>query len=455
VLVSPTRSPGITIDYPGQLDWRVLALSVAVCIGSTMLFALVPAIQASHVDLSGALKNEGGGLVGGSGRSRVRSVLVFVQVALSFVLIVGTGLLLRSLVQMQNSDPGFSTRNVVVSSADLFSNGYKPDRAKIFYEQMLERIRALPGVQSVALEGVRPFSYADYSSAPLEIEGYQPPRNEQVSADYNQVSEGYFATIGIPIVSGREFTRNDDENAPSVAIVNETMAGKYWLGKDAVGQRLKVKDKWMEVVGVAKNAHYRTKLEQPTPFFYVPVRQNFLVQNGFIIRTDQSAVAIMNALAREIHVLDPNLAPLDTISLQEQVDRMSYTQRLAAALLGIFGGMALFLASIGLYAVMSYSVSQGARELGMRMALGADTRDVVRLVISRGLRLTTAGIVIGAIAALMLTRLMDNLLYKVSPRDPMAFGIAFVIMTTVALIACFLPAWRATRIDPAQVLRDQ
>ena len=193
VLVAPTRTPGITIDYPGQLDWRVLALSVAVCIGSTMLFALVPAIQASHVDLSGALKSESSGMIGGSGRSRLRSVLVFVQVALSFVLIAGTGLLLRSLAQMQSSDPGFSTRNVVVSSVDLFSAGYKPDRAKIFYEQLLERIRALPGVQSAALARVRPFSYGTYSSAPLEIEGYQPPRNEQLTADYNEVGEGYFS----------------------------------------------------------------------------------------------------------------------------------------------------------------------------------------------------------------------------------------------------------------------
>src|SRR6266446_2827973 len=238
VLVSPTRIPGITIDYPGQLDWRVLALSVAVCIGSTMLFALVPAIQASHVDLSGALKSEGSGVVGGSGQSRLRSVLVFVQVALSFVLIAGTGLLLRSLMQIQNSDPGFSTRNVVVSAADLFSAGYKSDRAKIFYEQLLERIRALPGVQSAALARVRPFSYAVYSSAPLEIEGYQPPRNEQVAADYNQVGEGYFSAIGIPIVTGREFARNDGENAPPVAIVNETMAAKYWPEKNAIGQRL-------------------------------------------------------------------------------------------------------------------------------------------------------------------------------------------------------------------------
>jgi len=453
VLVSPVRTPGITIDYPGQLDWRVLVLSVAVCIGSTMLFALVPAIQASHADLSGALKSEGSGVVGGSGQARLRSALVFVQVALSFVLIVGTGLLLRSMVQMQNSDPGFSTRKVVVSSVDLLSAGYKPDRAKIFYEQMLERIRTLPGVESVALARVRPFSYAVYSSAPLEIEGYQPPRNEQLTADYNEVGEGYFSTIGIPIVAGREFTRNDDENAPPAAIVNETMAAKYWPGKDVVGQRLKVKDKWMEVVGVAKNANYRTKLEQPTPFFYVPVRRNFVVQNGFIIRTEQSATAVMNAFVREIHALDPNLAPLDTITIQEQVDRMSYTQRLAVTLVAAFGGMALFLAAIGLYAVISYAVSQSTRELGLRMALGAGVSDLLRLVMSRGLLLTGGGIVLGVVAALTVTRLMGNLLYKVSPRDPLAFGLAFIIMIAVALIACSLPAWRATRIDPVRALR--
>jgi len=451
--VSPVRSPGITIDYPGQLDWRVLALSVAVCIGSTMLFALVPAIQSSHVDISGALKSEGSGMIGGSGRSRLRSVLVFVQVALSFVLIAGTGLVLRSLVRMQNADPGFSTQSVAVTSVDLFSAGYKPDRAKIFYEQLLERIRALPGVQSATLARLRPFSYGVYSSAPLEIEGYQPPRNEQLAADYNEVGEGYFATIGIPIITGREFNRTDDENAPPVAIVNETMAAKYWPGKNPAGQRLKVKDKWMEIVGVAKNANYRTKLEQSTPFFYVPVRQNFFVQNNIIIRTDQSPTAIRNALGREVHALDPTLAPLDAISLQEQVDLMSYTQRLAVALLAIFGGMALFLAAIGLYAVMSYSVSQATRELGMRMALGAGARDILGLVLSRGLRLTIAGIAIGGVAALLLTRLMGNLLYQVSPRDPIAFGVALIILLAVALLACFLPARRAMRVDPVQALR--
>ncbi len=453
VLAFPSQSPGIIVSLPGAIDWRVLALSAGVCILSTLFFALVPAIQASHVDLSGALKAEASGTVGGHGRSRLRSALVLIQVSLSFVLLAGTGLLLQSLQRIQNSSPGFAARDVVVSSVALFSAGYKPDRAKIFYDQMLERIRVIPGVESATFARVRPFSYKVYSNAPITIDGYQTAPDEQPSADYNEVGENYFATIGIPLNSGREFNRSDDENAPPVAVVNETMAAKYWPGKDPLGQRLQVKDKWMQVVGVAKNSNLRDKFEEKKPFFYVPLRQNFSVQNGFFIRTRQSPAAMMSILANEIHALDPNLAPVDTITMQEQVDRMSYTQRLAVTLIALFGGMALFLAAIGLYAVMSYAVSQSTRELGLRMALGARAADVLRLVLSRGLLLTAGGIVIGAIAALTLTRLMGNLLYQVSPRDPLAFALAFVIMTVVALIACFLPAWRATRIDPVRALR--
>ena len=453
-LVLAFRPPvaGIVIDYPGQIDWRVLALSASICVLSTLVFALVPAIQASHVDLSGALKTEGSGVLGGTGRSRLRSALVLVQVSLSFVLLAGTGLLLQSLNKMRNANPGFST-DVIVSVADLFSAGYNLERAKIFHTQLLDRVRTLPGVESAALTRVIPFSYNVFSSAPIEVDGYQPPPNEQPTVDDIEVTEDYFTTLGIRIVSGREFVRTDDENAPAVAIINETMAAKYWPGKDALGQRLKVKDKWVQIVGIAKNANYRTKLEIPAPFFYVPLRQNFRVQNSLLIRTLETPGALMNALAREVHALDPNLAPWPADRLQEQVDEMSYSQRLAVMLVSIFGAMALFLAAIGLYAVISYSVSQGTRELGLRMALGAGTGDLLRLVVSWGLRLTIAGIVIGAIAAVLLTRLMGNLLYKVSPRDPLAFGLAFLVMAIVAFIACFMPAWRASRIDPVQALR--
>jgi macrolide transport system ATP-binding/permease protein len=454
VLSFPSPAAGILIDLPGRIDWRVLVASVAICVGATMLFALMPAIHASHVDLSGALKTDGGGVVAGSYRSRLRSALVLVQVSLSFVLLAGTGLLLQSLQRMQKTSPGFST-DVIVSGADLVSAGYNLERAKAFDTQLLDRVREIPGVESATLSRLTPLSYATFSSAPLAIDGYQPAPDEQLNSSYLEIGEDYFKTLGIPIVAGREFQRTDDENAVPIAIVNETMAVKYWPGKDPIGQRLKVKDRWLQIVGVAKNVKYENKLELPRTFFYVPIRQNFLESNTLLIRTHEAPGAIRAALAREMHVLDPNLAPTAPFRVQEQVDRKGYTHRLATTLIAIFGAIALFLAAIGLYAVMSYSVSQSRRELGLRIALGANARDLLRLVVSRGLQLTAAGIVFGGIAALILTRLMGNLLYKVSPHDPLAFGCAIVVITIASLTACFLPAWRATRIDPVQALREQ
>src|SRR5438874_2333618 len=222
VLSFPTPAAGIVIDFPGQIDWRVLVVSAAVCILATFVFALVPAIQASHVDLSGALKTEAGGVLSGSTRSRLRSGLVLVQVSLSFVLLAGTGLLLQSLQQMQNASPGFST-DVIVSGADLFSAGYNLERAKAFHTQLLDRAREIPGVESATLARLIPFSYGVFSSAPLEIDVYQPAPNEQLNVSYNEVAEDYFKTLRIPIVAGREFQRTDDENAAPVAIINETM----------------------------------------------------------------------------------------------------------------------------------------------------------------------------------------------------------------------------------------
>jgi predicted permease len=452
VLAFPKPVAGIVVDFSGQIDWRVLAVSSGICVLATLVFAMVPAIHASHVDLSGALKSDAGGVVAGSSRSRLRSALVLVQVSLSFVLLAGTGLLLQSLNKMRNASPGFAT-DVVATGADLLSAGYKPDRAKIFVTQLLDRVRAIPGVESATVTRVMPFSYVNFSSAPIQVDGYEPAPNEQPEGDYVQIGEDYFATLGVPLISGREFSRTDDENSPPVAIVNETMVAKYWPGKDALGQRLKVKDTWMQIVGVVKTTNYRTKLEKPLPFFYVPVRQNFFVQNTFLIRTRETPGAIMNALAQQIHALDPTLAPIVPSRLQEQIDRVSYAQRLAVTLVALFGAMALFLAAIGLYAVMSYSVSQTTRELGMRMALGANARDILGLVLARGLRLTTAGIAVGGVAALLLTRLMSGMLYRVSPRDPIAFSLAIIVLIVVAWIACFVPARRATRIDPVRALR--
>lgn len=454
VLSFPSPAAGIVIDLPGQIDWRVLVVSVAICVCATLLFALMPAIQASHVDLSSALKTEGGGVVGGSSGSRLRSGLVLVQVSLSFVLLAGTGLLLQSLQRMQDTNPGFST-DVIVSGIDLFSAGYNLERAKAFDTQLLDRVREIPGVESATLTRLIPFSYGDFSTTSLAIDGYQSAPDEQLNSSYLEVGEDYFKTLGIPIVTGREFQRTDDENAAQVAIINETMAAKFWPGKDPIGQRVKVKNRYLQIVGVAKTVSYENNLELPRTFFYVPLRQNFFESNNLLIRTRETPGAIRNALAREVRALDSTLAPTTPFRVAEQVNRKGYTQRLAATLIAIFGAMALFLAAIGLYAVMSYSVSQARRELGMRMALGAGARDILRLVLSRGLRLTVAGIAIGGVGALLLTRLMGNLLYKVSPHDPLAFGSALAVITIASLAACFLPARRAIQIDPAQVLREQ
>ncbi len=453
VLAFPSPVPGIIVNFPGQIDWRVLSLSGGVCIAATLIFALAPAVQASRVDLTGALKAESSGVVGGHGRSRLRSALVLIQLALSFVLLVGAGLLIQSVERMRTADPGFSVRNVILSGVDLVSAGYNEERTRRFEDQLVERIQGLAGVQSVSTARVRPFSYRNYSSAPLTFDDYQPKPDESPTADYNEVGEDYFATIGIPILAGREFTREDDEKAPPVAIVNDLMAAKYWPGKSAVGQRLKVKDRWLQIVGVARMANYRTKLENPKPFFYVPRRQNPTRGDAYLIRTTLAPGAIATALAAEVRRLDPTLAPQDTIAIQEQLDRMTYTQRLGVALLGVFGGVALLLAAIGLYGVMSYAVSQSFHELGLRMALGAGARDVLQLVLTRGFVLIGAGIILGLALALGLTQLMGTLLYQISPRDPLTFCGALMILAIVAFLACLIPAWRATRIDPARALR--
>ncbi len=452
VLLLPPRG-GVAMNLPGEIDWRVLALCAGVCLISTLLFGLVPAIQTSKIDLATALKAESGGVVGGRRRAMVRSSLVLVQVALSFVLLVGAGLLLQSLRGIQNTSPGFLTRGVLASSIDFVAAGYDAQRAKNFQNDLIDRLQGLGGVESVAFARITPFSYRSYSSAPIGVDGYETAPDEQPTVDYNEVGPAYFATMGIPLVSGREFTRADNETAPLVAVVNEVMAAQYWRGQDPVGRRLQVKGRWMQVVGVAKMSKYRNLPETPRPFFYVPTRQNSLSQ-GLHIRTPLGPETMRKVLAGEIRALDANLAPGEVITMQEQVDRTTAVQRVAVAMLGVFGGLALLLAAIGLYGVMSYAVSQSTRELGLRMALGAGASDLLRLVMSQGLALTGGGLILGVAAALGLTRLIVGLLYKVSPRDPLAFGIAFVVMTIASLAACFLPAWRATRTDPVQALRD-
>ncbi len=433
VLLFPARG-GVAMHLPGEIDWRVLALSAGVCLITTLLLGLVPAMQTGKIDLAGALKAESAGVVGSRGRAWVRSGLVLVQVSLSFVLLVGAGLLLQSLQKIRTTSPGFSTHEVLDTAVNLVSAGYDAQRAQTFQDALIERVKALPGVESAAFARMTPLSYGSFSSTLIAVDGFQPPPEEQPTVQYNEVGPGYFTTVGIPLISGREFNRADDEKAALVAVVNETMAAKYWRGRNPIG--------------------YQSVRETPKPFFYVPLRQNFSRGAGLHIRTRLSPETMAAALTREVHALDPDLALFEVISLQEQLDRSTSPQMVAVTLVGVLGGLALLLAAIGLYGVMSYAVSQSTRELGLRMALGAGASNLLRLVMSRGLTLTAGGVVFGAAVALGLTRLLGNLLYQVSPRDPLAFGSALAVMTITSLAACFLPAWRATRTDPARALRD-
>ena len=451
-LLTPPRA-GVLLRLPGEIDWRVLAVSGAVALASTLLFGLVPALLTSRVDLAGALRAEAGGVVGARGAGWARSALVLAQISLSFVLLVGAGLLIQSLQAVRSASPGFTTRGMLTTSIDLFTAGYDQARAKTFQDELIDRVRAMAGVDAAAFSRLTPFSYRTYSTAPIAVDGYDAPPDQQPTADYNEIGPDFLAAMGIPLASGREFTRADNETAPPVAIVDETMAAQFWRGADPVGRRVRVSGKWLQIVGVARNAKYRSLLEVQRPFFYVALRQHFSPNAGLQIRSGQSAAALAPALVRAIHALDPNVAPAELITMTEQVERTTAPQRIAVTMLVVFGGVALALAAIGLYGVMASTVSQRSRELALRMALGADASHLLRAVLARGLALTAGGVVLGLAGALQLTRLLGYLLYRVSPRDPLAFGAALAALAAASLAACLIPAWRATRTDPVCVLR--
>src|SRR5579872_1613153 len=447
-------SPGVIISLPAEMDWRVLALSAGVCLIATVLFGLVPALQTSKIDLAVAMKSESGGVVGGRGKGWIRSSLVMVQVSLSFILLVGAGLLLKSLQAMQDAELGFATRGVLFGNVDLVSAGYDAARIRNFQDQLRDRVQGITGVDSMVWARYVPFSYRSPASAAVAVDGFITAPREQPIVEYNEVGPGYFATTGTPLVSGRDFSTADNETTQPVAVVNEVMVDRFWRGQNPIGRRLVVKGRSLQVVGVAKTSKYGSLVENPKAFFYTPMRQGTPGGANFQIRTRLGPEAMANALVREIKAIDANLAPGEMITMREQVDRRSWSQRAAVDLLAVFGSIALLLSAIGLYGVMSYAVSQSTRELGLRMALGASASDLLRIVMSKGMILTMAGIGTGAAVALGLTRLMGDLLYKTSPRDPESFGWAFAVMAVAAVLACFLPAWRATRTDPVKALRD-
>jgi len=450
--LTPPRG-GIVLRLPGDLDWRVVAASAAVCVVATLIFALIPAIVTSHIDLAGALRSQSGGVPGSRRATRVRSALVVVQIALSLVLLVGAGLLIKSFVAIRSANPGFTTDGVLTTTVDAFTAGYDVARARTFQDELIERVAGISGVQTAALSASTPFSYASTNSAAIAVDGFDPPRDQQPIADYNIVTPDYFATMGIPIVAGRAFTPADDEGTAPVAIIDETMAEQFWRGADPVGSRLQAKGRWLFVVGVARPIKSRNFMEARQPYFYVPLRQNPVRVLALQIRTALGPGALRPSLVRDIRALDANIAPGELITMREQVERTTAPQRIALTMLIVFGGLAVVLAAIGLYGVMAAIVAQSSPQFALRMALGAEPSHVVRLVMGNGLAVTIAGVVVGAAATFETTRLMGYLLYEVNPLDPIVFAAAVALVVAAAASACAIPALRATRTDPLQALR--
>jgi predicted permease len=450
------------IDFPlavdVSVDWRVLGFSFVVSVLTGAIFGLVPALQATRPNLVTALKDTAA--QGGGRRSRLRSGLVVAQIALSLVLLICAGLVVRTLQQLQTMNPGFEPHNALTLSFDLGLQGYDQARGEQFYQQIVERVQSLPGVRSVAVTSYVPLSL-NYNSSSVFVEGQPEERGANApSVMVAAIGPKYFETMATPLVQGREFTDQDKGKGESVAIVNETFVRRLMpdakSNVDAVGRRFRFTGSGSplrRIVGVAKNGKYFNISEEPRSFVWTPLAQGYFSTGILMVRTVGDPQAMIPAVRNEVHSLDPNLPIFDVKTLTEHMRLALFPARVAATVLGVFGFVALMLAAIGIYGVTSYSVAQRTREIGIRMALGAQLGDVLRLILSHGVKLTVVGVSFGLIGAYLATRAITSVLYGVSATDPLTFIFVSLLLTMVALVACYWPAWRATKVDPLVALR--
>jgi len=455
------RGYSTPISLEGGLDARALVFTFCLSLLAGIIFGLAPALGASRTGLVAALK-DGAGDGAGLRRFNPRKLLVVAQVALSFLVLIGAGLCVRSLQRLQAIDAGFDPARTIVMSLDLGLSGYDQARGQIFYQQLVERVTSLPGVESASLAHLTPLS-DDLLTRRTAIEGYEAQPGENMSFHYNVVGPRYFETLRTPLISGRDFTPQDRAGAPQVVIVNETLARRYFPNGDALGKRLifgsyrgsPVPLQHLEIVGVVKDSKYSELTEQTRRMMFLPLAQSYRAEMRLHARTAQDPTAMVAAIRREAQKLDAGLPVYNIKTLEEQKDRSLYTARLAAMLLSVFGGLALLLASIGLYGVMAYAVGQRRREIGVRLALGAQQRDIFRLVIKEGMALVAVGVALGLAGAIAGTRLLTTFLYGVQPTDAATFIGVGLLLVAVALLANYLPARRAARTDPTRALRAE
>ncbi|HYY94051.1 MAG TPA: ABC transporter permease [Pyrinomonadaceae bacterium] len=437
-------------------DARVLAFTFAVSTLCGVVFGLIPALQSSRPDLLPALKGEVSALGRKGARLGPRGPLVVLQVALALVVLVGAGLLVRSLRNLFAIDPGFRAAGVLLVPVSLDSKNYDEPRARAFLRELNERLRALPGVASVTTATVTPMGGGVYTRS-LTVEGYAPQPGENIGVDANEVGPGYHELMGIPLVEGRGFTERDAAGAPPVAVINEAMARQYFPGQNPLGRHLFLGkgSAPLEIVGVARDSKFHSLTEPPLAHLDTPILQDPYAYRSvvFHVRAKADAAALLADVRREVKALDPALPFADAGTLTDELGNSLAAARMAAQLSALFGAVALLLSAVGLYGAISYSVEQRTREIGIRMALGARPRDVLALVIAKGLLLTAAGAGLGLAAALALTRLASGLLYGVSATDPTTFAAVALLLSAVALAACYVPARRATKVDPMVALR--
>jgi predicted permease len=447
----------------GGIDVRVLVFTLLISVVTGAAFGLAPAWRASRPRVVPELKSGGGTTESRVGTWNLRGVLVTSQVALSLLVLVGAGLCVRSLRKLQAVDPGFEPSQVVLMSFELEMNHYPLPRAKEFYDRLLERVRGLPGVEAASLAKRMPLGGGSGSISIDRLDGYEKRPGEVPVARMNVVSSDYFRTLGVKFLGGRDFKPSDTAAAPKVMVVNEAFVRRFWGAQDPLGKTVYLPGPGgatpVEVVGVARSMRSQNLSEPPAPTMFFcaeqnyPSTQHYLQSQTLAVRTGLDPSATVEMLREVVKSIDPNVAAFNLRTLAQQKDQSLSLQRLAATLLGSFGALALLLAALGIYGVLAYAVRRRTREIGIRMALGAQVADVLRLVFRQGLALTVAGLALGLAGAVAGTRLLAGFLYDVKTLDPLTFAAVVTLLALTALLACWLPARRAAKVDPMVAVR--
>jgi predicted permease len=442
-----------------DLDGRVLGFTVAVTLLTGIVFGAAPALQASKIDLNKTLKEGGRSAAGGAGLRRLRSLLVVGEVALALILLVGAGLMMRSFLRLQRVDVGLDPTNVLTATVPLPQAKYRePERQSAFFQQLVERVGHLPGVRAAGavsnlpLDGSRWGRSLTVEGRPVLAVGEAPMINHCV------VTPGYFSALGIPVLTGRDIAEADGRDAPRVTVVDERLAREYWPGESALGKRVRFgppesNEPWHTVVGVVGDVRHERPDAVTRMSVYVPYQQITVRQMTLAVRTANDPAGLAAAVRSQVRELDPAQPLTGVRTMEEVVSRAVWQPRLHTILFGVFAAVALLLAAVGIYGVMSYAVTQRTHEIGIRVALGARNTDVLRLVVGQGMRLVIVGVGLGVVGALGVTRLLESLLFGVSATDPATFAGVAAALSAVALVACYLPARRATRVDPLVALR--